>query len=524
MTASSASIGLSGLEYFGPRDYLKMLGRRKWMILTTTFAVASLTSIVAALLPNSYKATTAILVEPQEVPANYVSTTVTAPVVDRLTRLRELILSETRLGQIILERDLYPDLRKKESLEEVIRLMQKKISVDVDTSNHQKNLDAFSISYENSDPDLAAKVAYRLASLFIEDNWEAREQSVVGTTDFLDNEIADAEKTLKEKEKEIADLKTKYPGELPESEMIHLQALNSLGTDLRGEEDAIQELQQQRSSMEAQLNDNPAVVNLDTKSAMELTALRTTVSELQNEMDELRKRYGPSYPDVVHKDQEIRDVQARIKQAEKAAALSPPSATAAPSGQKNPVVQAQIAKLNDELAAHQQKEQEIKSQVADNEAQLERLPVFQQEMSGITRDYEAAEDNYKSLLERKYSADMAADLEARQKGEQFKPLYTDPAQVPRVLDSPNRPLINLAGLLAGLLAGIAGAFGMQILDSSVQTEREVLGQAGAPIFAEIPWLAVKERRRRNIRVALMAGLASATMAAIYAILFVVTWR
>lgn len=522
MSDSSNSIGLSGLQYFGFRDYMRLFSRRKWFIVITTFAVALVTAVVASVLPNSYKATTTIFVDPQKVPDNYVSTTVTTPVVDRLARLRQEILSETRLSQIINEMGLYPELRKRESPEEVIRLMQKKITVDVAASNHQKTLDAFSISYENSNPALAAEVANRLASLFIEDNMKTREQSVLGTTDFLTKELEDAQKDLKDKEDQITALKTKYAGELPESEMMHVQALNALQTDLRSEMDAVERDQQQRTSLEAQLADNPAVVNLDTGNSMEVTAMRAEESELQNQMDELRKRYGPAYPDVVKKNMEIRDMEDRIEQAKKTAAANQPSVAPAPTGQSNPVVQAQITKLSEEITGHQQKQQEIKAQIADHESQLERIPLFQQQMSGITRDYEAAEDNYKRLLERKFSADMAEDLEVRQKGERFEIL--DPAQVPSAPDSPNRPLINLAGLVGGLFAGLAGALVLQILDPSVQTEREVVGEVGAPVFAEVPWLATKEREKQQLRLAIFAGAASAMMAATYSILVAVTWR
>jgi polysaccharide chain length determinant protein (PEP-CTERM system associated) len=462
------------------------------------------------------------LIDPQKIPDNYVRSTVTTTVVDRLARLRQEILSETRLSQIIDEMGLYPDLRKKESLEEVIRLMQKKISVEVAASNRQKTLDAFSISYQNSNPVVAAEVTNRLASLFIEDNIKAREQSVLGTTDFLTKELEDAQKDLREKADQITALKTKFAGELPESEMMHLQALNALQTDLRSEMDAVERDRRQRSSLESQLADNPPVVNLDTGNSMEVTAMRAEESELQNQMDELRKRYGPAYPDVVKKNMEIRDLEDRIEQAKKAATANRPSVAPAPSGQSNPVVQAQIAKLDEEMEGHRQKAQEIKAQIADHESQLERIPLFQQQMSGITRDYEAAEDNYKRLFEQRFSADMAEDLEVRQKGERFEIL--DPAQVPSAPDSPNRPLINVAGLVGGLLAGLVGALGLQILDPSVQTEREVVGQLGAPVFAEVPWLATKEREKQQLRLAIFAGTATAMMAAVYSILVVVTWR
>jgi len=85
------------------------------------------------------------------------------------------------------------------------------------------------------------------------------------------------------------------------------------------------------------------------------------------------------------------------------------------------------------------------------------MPVREQELTALSRDYEIAKANYKSLLDKRIAADMATDLERRQQGERFTMI--DPAQPPVTPFSPDRPqwlgLCCTLALLVALVAGVA---------------------------------------------------------------------
>src|ERR1700731_2735827 len=130
MSEFQETSSLAGLEYYALRDYWRMLVRRSWFILVATLAIALATAIVAYFLPNHFKATTIILIDPQKVPNSYVSSTVTQSSVDRFTGLRQEILSATRLSQVIDEMGLYKQLKNKESPEKIVQTMQKDIAVN----------------------------------------------------------------------------------------------------------------------------------------------------------------------------------------------------------------------------------------------------------------------------------------------------------------------------------------------------------------------------------------------------------
>jgi len=95
-------------QQYTPDDILRIAKRRIWLVLlpfiATTIGVAAFTRT----LPNKYRSETVILVVPQRVPEDYVRSTVTSRIEDRLTTIQQQILSRMRLEPLIRELHLYP--------------------------------------------------------------------------------------------------------------------------------------------------------------------------------------------------------------------------------------------------------------------------------------------------------------------------------------------------------------------------------------------------------------------------------
>jgi hypothetical protein len=88
-------------------------------------------------------------------------------------------------------------------------------------------------------------------------------------------------------------------------------------------------------------------------------------------------------------------------------------------------------------------------------------------------------------------------MEKKQKGEQFQIL--DPANFPLKPVRPNRPLILLVGLLAGLAGGFGLAFVWDNLDTSFKRSDEISTYVNVPLLATLPAMitrsSVLEQRR-----------------------------
>jgi hypothetical protein len=95
---------------------------------------------------------------------------------------------------------------------------------------------------------------------------------------------------------------------------------------------------------------------------------------------------------------------------------------------------------------------------------------------------------------------MSYNLEVRQKAERF--VVLDAAQTPQKPAAPNRPLISLAGLMGGLLLGVALAAGLEMNDETVRSESEAARILGKPVLSGIPRLvSARERRVSYLRAA-----------------------
>jgi succinoglycan biosynthesis transport protein ExoP len=236
----------------------------------------------------------------------------------------------------------------------------------------------------------------------------------------------------------------------------------------------------------------------------------------------LRAQYGPNFPDV-------RKAQAdldRLKKKEAASkAQAPPlvqTEVVVPSpNRRNPVIDAQVAKLNQEIDEQTKLQAPLQQQIDFHVGKLERVPIFEQQIAGLMRDYDSLRAHYQSLLDKKLSAQMASELEARQKGERF--VILDSAPIPDQPFGPNRVLIGFAGLMVGLVGGIGLAIVIELMDLSVRSEHEATELLGIPVLAGIPQMyTAAQLRSRRIKFALAALLTTSLASGLGLLISVLT--
>ena len=138
------------------QDIMQILRKRRWSLILP-MAVVFLTAVAAALLwPPTYRATSTILIEEQEIPREFVTATVTSYAEQRLQNLNQRIMSSTRLLEIVSRFNLYADKREKWTTEEIVEKMRKDIKfqtisadvIDRRTGRPTAATIAFSVSYE----------------------------------------------------------------------------------------------------------------------------------------------------------------------------------------------------------------------------------------------------------------------------------------------------------------------------------------------------------------------------------------
>jgi polysaccharide biosynthesis transport protein len=509
--------------------YLRLIRKRMLVVLGIWLLASGGTIVVARLLPDTYTSETLILVDPQKVPETYVKSTITGDVRNRLSTLSQSILSATNLQKIIDALNLYPEDKKKMAREDVLIRMRNDITVRVVSDfGASQDFQAFRIAYSGHDPGLVAQVTNRLADLFIEGSLTARQNQATGTTEFLTNQLQETRKALEQQEAKLKDFKLKHVGEMPQQQDANLQLLGQAQSQLQIVAEALNRAEQQRSFIQATLAQSAPVADIDdgeAKVGKEAAVRAPKPSAISTaKLAALLTRYGDKHPDIQRLKRQIEEEEAaEAKEAPTTAAADPTSApalkrTPRPVRPYNPVLESQLSALNAEIKKHQEDHQRLSKVVGTYRAKLDAVPLREQEITELERDYEISKAHYKQLLEQQLSAQTATQLEFRQKGEKFEIL--DRAQPAERPSKPNRVVIDLAGSVVGLMLGLVLAIGKEFVGMSIITPDDVMAASGLPVLGEIPVIQTRaDRRRRRKRILMAASSAVAAAVVSGAILF-----
>jgi polysaccharide chain length determinant protein (PEP-CTERM system associated) len=473
-------------------DYLEILRRRIWFIVVPFIVVLLGVSIYVIFAPREYKASTLVLVTPQRVPEAFVPSTVTARIEERLQTIAQEVMSRTRLEQVINEMRLYEKERKRMPAEEVVALMQKNIKLELPTKRDEKGY--FNISYMGSDPQLVTSVANRLASLFIEENLKVREQQAMGTTEFLSTELTSVKATLDAQESQIAQYKKRFMGELPEQRDTNLKIYEQLqtqaqriGDSLRAAQDRKLYLQKQLSDMESGISgkDSQAGSPQDGKAGEGTGSYESKKEALTRQLQDLRTRYTETHPDVVSTKKRLADLE-RNKETYNIS-----------SDPRYREVKSQLAVTELDIKRLRGESDQVSRQIGSYRARIEKVPMREQDMASLMREYQNTKETYERLLKKSQEAQQAENLERRQKGEQFKVI--DPARVPEKPFSPNIPKLYLIALALGIGAGFATAFFVEQSDRTFHEAGDLEKTFGLKVLASIPKIEKEEESGFNVR-------------------------
>jgi polysaccharide chain length determinant protein (PEP-CTERM system associated) len=507
-------------QTYTPEDLIRIAWRGKWVILATLIVAGGVTALYQRMLPNIYRSDTTILVIPQRVPESYVQSTVSARIQDRLQSISQQLLSRSRLEPIILEFDLFREARLKQPMEDVVVGMRKQI--DVRTLRG----DAFVLGFTSEDPATAQRVTERLASLFIDENLRDREVLADATDQFLESQLEDARRRLIENEKRLEEFRLRFSGELPTQVSNNLQAMQNLQMRAQGLNESLARDRERRLMMERQLADleilaaaeapagdgaAPAPITGGDDAPRGSTA--DQLNQARANLKLLQMRLTPEHPDVARAARLVREQEERLAAEQAAAAASAGVAVAvvSPAERRAATVRSELAQVQRDISGKERQVNAIETEISTYRGRLEAAPVRESEMTELMRDYGTIREVYTSLLAKRESSKVAANLERRQIGEQFRVL--DPARRPERPISPNRPFIALVGMGLGLAVGLGLVALREVRDKTIRTEVQAVQVLGFPVLATVPRMRNLFERRRRLRRALSVAAGGAVVVA-----------
>ena len=258
---------------------------------------------------------------------------------------------------------------------------------------------------------------------------------------------------------------------------------------------------------------------LPTSTAQQLEAA-------QARLDAAIQRYTPDHPEVLGLQRTIADLQVRLEGEQPVG----PSQVVDPTLSRSEGVQqkrvrelrAELTVIDHQLTANRAEEALLNQTIAEYQAKVDVVPTRESELVELTRDYSTLQAGYASLLMKREDSKIAANLERRQIGEQFR--VVDPASLP---EKPYNQLQRLgamaSGPFAGLVLGVLLVGLLEYRDSSFRGEEDVLRVLSVPVLAMVPFMASDREQRRERRRTLAVDVAGVALL-LGAVAVLALWR
>jgi polysaccharide biosynthesis transport protein len=541
------------MEEFEFSDYVYILRRwRKLFFLVS--GIIFLSGLIIALQWSNYRATATLAIAPPEVssnatiPAGMNAVNYTESLADsRISYLQQQALLTSSLSAIINSFNLYPELRKKMSLSAIADMMRKKVKLETVSTSDQKTTSSdpstveFNISFEYTQALGAQQAVAALVAKLLEIDLQLRRKVAHETSVFLDSQIKALESTMLEQEKKIAAFRASNSNTQPESLAFNQQAAESTLFNIQNIDTQLAANEGIQGNLRAQL----AVTEPYTRVIADgqvLTTPKIQLKAMKAQYTTLSSQYGQAYPDVVKLKHQIEALEKhvgpqRIDTAELEAQISDIrtnlAATQKIYGSEHPDVislQHQLEHFKRELdhartPTYRAEEPLIRD--ADNPAYLQFVaqlkstqeqykalriakdslmaqkmkyqgaiaanPLVEQKIASLSRDYENAQQRYRSLKEKKMAAEMNEMIEHDRNGQRL--VVLNPPPLPSQTQ-PARSLFVIGGLALGLIAGLASVIIAQAVSQSIVGPHhlELLLGGVAPLVT-IPHLSLSSEKK-----------------------------
>ncbi len=502
------------------RELARMLRKRKWLVLAVVAIITSLVTIEIHRTPSTYQATAQIEVT-KDIGTTSVSTkdfVVQSDDTDNINTKLVVIKSRPLLEDVVvnLKLDQNPNFtdatRKRTVSEAVADIMHKAtggafgalmkeaaqpkptleerseaerahLSPYVNTLKNTLNVSALKdtrvieISYNHSDPQLAAAIVNSVAKNFIDRSFERKTQSYNDTSDWLKRSTAELKTQVEKATQALADYtksrgifategkESLSTGKLSE---LHSQVMKA-ETDRMLKQSVYEEVKQGRV---AQLPDS--------FSDPQTGKLQEELGRLEVQASELSVKYGPENPRVAEVQQKIQTLKAQVKDTR--------------------------GTLADKLKADY--ERAVRDELSlKNALAIAKSEAVEQNQNSIQfdilkREVDTAKQLYTDFLNKTNQANLAI-------AEQHNNLrMIEPAEVPAAPIGPQRLRTILLGFLVSLAIGMGLAFFLEYLDNTVTSVEDVHRIAGLPTLAVIP--AISDSSARAMKLASRKQLTAKT--------------
>jgi uncharacterized protein involved in exopolysaccharide biosynthesis len=439
--------------------------RGPWMLGAGLVGLVA-TLVAVAVWPVRYVAQATLLVTGQQIPEDFVRSTVSEDSIGAIDALAGKVFALENLVRLIKDQQIYPELEGKASPNVLAQRMLANVEFirvhDFSGTSRRKGNEVamiYGVSFVSEDPQRSAQVANALASLFVEASISRRNEQARRTTEFLRRELERDERDLRENNAVIMDFRTKHRGVLPSELDANSRKLDMLS----GRRQTITTDIAAREARIASLLSMPSEAAMSTNETLLEESRRQLAQQLAINTEE--------HPNVIA----VRDRVARLE------ALVRRERTVG----RQPSIQ--VRRLIDgerqQISIQQAQLEQIDAGIAEISGRVEQTPRTAESLASIEERGMVLREDYISTLRKVEEAELAENLESAQQGSQVSLL--DPAAPPQTPEV-SRWVVLLGGVVGSLGVALLIAFLLELVDPVLLSARQLEDIAELPVLGSLP--------------------------------------
>ncbi len=477
--------------------------QRRWLALAVAWGLCLLGWLVISVIPNSYDSSARILVDVNDVvpdPNNN-------PLDDqrRFDQLKDSLTSVRNLSQVVVASGMIDRSADDGARAAAAAGLQKATTI----VTQPNNTIAITVSIGGAGRSNAenAALAPRVLEAMIAQVRDAQVRDGAADAEqnirFLDQQITQVQQRLTATEQAKAGFEARNLGLLP--------GAGSPSSRLDAARAELSQIDTQLIAVNSQLAATPPTIVSPTLGTTGVGVARQQLASAEAELAGMRARgLTPQHPDVVALTAQISALRA---QAGREGAAGGGNGT-----QPNPA----YAGLAAQRAALSQRRGQLSAEMAAINASRIQEPAVSAEYDRLNRDYDVAKDQYDRLVARREQMRLQGAAESNADAVRIQVL--DPPSVPTVPSKPNKLLLLIGVLIAGVGGGIASAFALSQMQTTYPTAARLGRASGLPVLGSVTEILTDDlrvARRQRLRRFAMAGAGLGAMCLLLLIVEVV---
>lgn len=485
---------------------------RRWLVLGVAWGICILGWLAVASIPNRYDSRARLLVDANQIlPDDAGGSPYSGG--QQIDQIRETLTSARNLEKVALTTGLIGADAGEREKAGAVAMLQKNIKVVPQQQNIFEITSAVGVG-SLSDADnakLASGVLDSLITVFRDDQLRGGRMNAREGLKFLDSQIADREKALRDVEARRGAFEAQNIGLIPGGSGSPAQRVDAARAELSQIDSQLVSAQAQLAAANGQLSSTPATV--PGVGGVGGGVARQQLAGAQNELSSMRARgLTDAHPDVIALKSQIASLKAIADREGSGGGAG---------GVQNPAY-ASLAAMRAErqatVSALSSRKSQLMGDIAKITSQQIQNPGIAAEYDRINGEYTALKAQYDKLLAQREQVRLRGEVQTET--DAIKIELLDPPSKPTSPAAPNRPLFLTLVLLAGIGGGIGAAFGLSQVRTSYSTAAKLERASGLPVIGSITEVVTPERHIERRKRLVWLGGGAAALVGLYALLLI----